>query len=533
MEAIKTGKKPDNKGTYYTPAPLVEFLLRRTLTEEILETKPLVMDPACGSGIFLVEAFRRIVRYRSFKKKNKAVGYNELLLILKDQIAGIELNEEAVKITAFSLYLAFLNCLTPPDILLQIKKGKRLPHLIYSGSKNVNEEYFDILIQANAFQTEQPDDDISLNKFKSNHADVVVGNPPWGSPAVDDIEARTALSIAMKWCEDRQYPTSDMELSQAFLWRAYELLKDNGTAGMLVSSGILLKQSIKSNIFKQKWINSITLREVGNFVHVRDVFFNGAISPFVSVIFDKAEPHPNSFIDYWTARRTKIIENTKSVILDKTDFKFLSYTDTRASDLWKIFYFGNHRDLSLINKLRLNPTLESFEFIPENGKPRRQGFIEGNKKLPSDWLKNYLELPANCFHDRYSTINFDKVLIEVPNKVKERGPQHIYEGKRLLIGKVSQKTIPKGQLIARIETAKFCFRNTINCIKLKEEFSDYYELVLGILWSSLARYYFFMTSSKWGVWHDQVYSDEILKLPIMLPHDDELKKEIKCSCKTA
>lgn len=527
LEAIKVGKKPDSKGTYYTPAPLVEFLLRRTLSENILEKKPLVMDPACGSGIFLVEAFKRIVRYRSFKKKNKAVSYTELLVILKNQIAGIELNEEAVKITAFSLYLAFLNYLTPPDILLQIKKGKRLPHLIYSASKITGEDYFDILLHSNAFRTELAGEGTSLEKFKSNRADVIVGNPPWGSPAADDSEGRIALNIAMKWCDTRSYPTSDMELSQAFLWRAYELLKDGGIAGMLVSSGILLKQSLKSNIFKQTWINTVTLKEVGNFVHVRDVFFNGAISPFLSVIFAKAEPLTNSFIDYWTARRTKIIENTKSVILDKTDFKFLSYVDTRASDLWKIFYFGNHRDLALINKLRLNPLLQKFEFIPENGQPRRQGFIEGNKKLNADWLKDYKELPADCFKDRYTTINFSKVLIPVPDQVKERGPQHLYDGKRLLIGKVSQKTEPKGQLIARLEAEKFCFRNTINCIKLKDEFSEQYEIILGILWSSLARYYFFMTASKWGVWHDQVYADEILKLPIVLSNDEKLIKEIK------
>lgn len=177
--------------------------------------------------------------------------------------------------------------------------------------------------------------------------------------------------------------------------------------------------------------------------------------------------------------------------------------------------------------MRLNPTLQNFEFTPPTGPSRRQGFIEGNKKLPADWLTGYLELPADCFKDRYSSINFTKVLIEVPDKVKERGPQHIYEGKRLLIGKVSQKTTPKGQLIARLETKKFCFRNTINCIKLKEEFSEHYEIILGILWSSLARYYFFMTSSKWGVWHDQVYSDEILNLPVILSSDKALVKEIK------
>ncbi|MDB5227769.1 MAG: hypothetical protein JWN78_1962 [Bacteroidota bacterium] len=516
----------DNKGTYYTPAPLVEFVLRRTLTEKILKTDPVVLDPACGSGIFLVETYRKIVRYKLFSKNKRQLNRAELLAILKHQIRGIELNEEAVKIAAFSLYLAFLHYQTPPDILFQIKKGRRLPHLILSQNKSQDEQYFDILLQANAFEVNQQDNSIQNLKFGSNCADVIVGNPPWGSPPKNDKDGRIALSTAMNWCIERNLPTSDMERSQAFIWRANDLLKVNGCAGLLVSSGILLKQSDKSNLFKQAWLNSVTLKEVVNFIHVRDVFFNGAISPFLSILFKKSPPQTNDSIDYWTARRTKIIEHTKAIILDKTDFKFFSFGETQFDDIWKIFYFGNHRDLSLINKLRVHQQLENFEYVPVEGARRRQGFIEGNKKLDADWLEEYRELPAGCFNDRYTSIPFSKVLKDVPSSVKERGAKHIFEGKRILIGKISQKTEPKGQIIARLESRKFSFRNTINCIKLKEEYKEYYDVILGILWSSLARYYFFLTASKWGVWHDQVYADEILRLPVVLPKNGHLHDKI-------
>ena len=51
--------KEQHGSTYYTPPELVEFILADLLDESALEGNPTVCDPACGSGIFLVEAYRR------------------------------------------------------------------------------------------------------------------------------------------------------------------------------------------------------------------------------------------------------------------------------------------------------------------------------------------------------------------------------------------------------------------------------------------------------------------------------------------
>jgi hypothetical protein len=51
--------------------------------------------------------------------------------IIRDQLAGIEVNEEAIRIAAFSLYLALLHFQEPPAIWEQIQKEKRLPGLKY------------------------------------------------------------------------------------------------------------------------------------------------------------------------------------------------------------------------------------------------------------------------------------------------------------------------------------------------------------------------------------------------------------------
>jgi type I restriction-modification system DNA methylase subunit len=520
---IAPRKKKGSHGTHYTPASLVEFVLKKVLTVDKLKTNPRVIDPACGSGIFLVEAFRRIVRFRLHGIDDKTLSFSSLEEILKNQIAGIELNPEAVRIAAFSLYLAFLHYQEPPDILRQIEKGNKLPHLVYTDGKKKGKKYFDILIHANAFTVEEaiPDEKVR-KKFTSGCADIVVGNPPWGKVSEENKEG----NIALQWCESRGKVTSNREISQTFMWRAVDLLKDGCTAALLVSSGVILQSSDKSNRFKQNLLLEVRIQEVVNFVHVRQLFFSGAISPFISIVFNKETPPPDTYISYWTARKTKVIENTKAVVLDKTDFKFFKHTHTVNNDIWKIYFLGNHRDYSLISGLRLFPKLKSFEV---KNLVRRQGFKESKKgRKDAGWLKKYRELPCEALENKYGPLDIGSKLRPVPHAVREKGTPEIYEGMRILIrGGPAQKGYrEKGQIIARLEKETFAFRHSVNCIKLAGNNEEDYKVLLGILWSSLLRYYFFMTSSKWPIWHYQIYLEEILNIPVVFPEDKQLKDRL-------
>ncbi len=103
------GRRQDDIKTHYTPSVLVEYVLSNLLSQERLATKPKILDPACGSGIFLVESFRRIVRYWVQRHHGEMLSANALRNLLREQIRGIEINEEAVHVAAFSLYLALLH----------------------------------------------------------------------------------------------------------------------------------------------------------------------------------------------------------------------------------------------------------------------------------------------------------------------------------------------------------------------------------------------------------------------------------------
>jgi hypothetical protein len=114
---------------------------------------------------------------------------DELRTILREQIAGVDVQPEAIRVAAFSLYLALLHYLDPPDIL-----GQRLPTLIYSADRRTTDpkQHFDILVAANAFDIEAVVKEEPIRKrFSSQCADVVVGNPPWGFPKKKDTEACT------------------------------------------------------------------------------------------------------------------------------------------------------------------------------------------------------------------------------------------------------------------------------------------------------------------------------------------------------
>src|SRR5205807_6348838 len=52
------------------------------------------------------------------------------------------------------------------------------------------------------------------------------------------------------------------------------------------------------------------------------------------------------------------------------------------------------------------------------------------------------------------------------------------------------------------------------------------KVLIGVIWSSLARYYYFMTASSWGTWHHQLRLEEAMSLPVRFPQDTELRNEI-------
>jgi type I restriction-modification system DNA methylase subunit len=479
------------EGAFYTPPILAEFVISRVLTNEAIAKEPRILDPSCGSGIFLVEAFRRIVRYQL--AKGNRPSFMDLKDIIGKQLIGIEINEDAARIAAFSLYIALLNYLDPPSILEYIKQGERLPNLIVSHQKAMDR--YNNLFVGNAF---------NLDIKMIGKINIVVGNPPWGGKQEQPM---------FDWCKEREYEIGDKEPSQAFLLYAMEILSDNGYCAMLTSKGTLLNGN-KSLLFRKQLLKNVCLTEVFNFAHIRKYFFNGAIAPFLFICFEKQAQNKKP-VEYWSPKRIKSIENTQSILLSKYDRAYLVDQDLTDVRTWKVNWFGRNMDAVFISELNQKKKLNSIADTVSTGR----GY-DVRKTKKNDFPGAKLSSLKISSFSKYGTLQFE----EAPQKTDRYGNLAAYRGKRLLL-KRGISSNADNCIIARFDSRDFCFSDSIYGIKLLNDDENHYLIILGILWSSFCKYYFFNISSQWGSWHDTLYLDEEI---LMFPIPEDFSGEFAC-----
>ena len=339
------------------------------------------------------------------------------------------------------------------------------------------------------------------------------------------------MQAVKAWCDPKKgRPLGDNELSQAFIHLTGAILKDGGRAGLLVSSGVLFKHHKNSREFRSVWLRSVRLEHIVNFAHVRYVFFSrkqhnsNSISPFISVVFEKtASVPPDSHFQYWSAKRTAVVENIRSVVLNRGDMHWLSQRDCLEYEkLWKIYWWGGHRDEALIRSIERFTALRD---LPKHHAEVRfssgQGFKEANKAHLAGWLKKYLELKSRDFHS-YGPIS-TSCFVSVPAYVEHRGVEDVYSGRRLLVARGIRAD---GHIRSRFETDSYCFRNSIHgiCFNGLEPWQE--AVITAVFWSSLARYYYFLTSGSWGLWHDELHLKNVEEMPIRFPANAGLRDRI-------
>lgn len=545
-----------DKGTHYTPSVLVEYVLTRVLTPERLAGKPRILDLACGSAIFLVQAFKRIVRFYE-NQLGRRLSAQELREILRTQLTGIEIDREAVQVAAFSLYLALLHYQEPKSILAQIEQAdgeKPLPFLIYDERQPTDLRNCDVLIQANSFYLMETERALikreleAKSRFKGrveferlcnssgklplepNSFDIIVGNPPWGYLGKGDGTAplRAEQEHVLRWCMVFNWEPGDYEMSQAFMGRALSLLKPNGECGLLVSAGVIFKTGSKSIAFRRRWLSEACITQVTNFAHVRDVFFADAIAPFCFVQYRSSLAKINHTLQYWSAKKTEVVDKLQSVMLALPDLHRVRQQELHDDDyLWKVYWWGSHRDAKLVSSLRIENSLQQIGEEQEWPEPHVgfQGPRSTAKNKPSLWLADFKQLDVSDFH-RYGPIDASR-LFSPPMEVQTRGFRETYEGSRLLVKQgLTQAEGANGRIDARLEDVSYCFQRSIYGINVDKSEEWKRKILIAIIWSSLSRYYFFMTGSSWGTWNHKILLNEFMSLPIRFPGDQRLRERI-------
>ena len=329
------------KGQFYTPYTLVNLILDEKLPVRDQTTYNVrILDPACGSGIFLVEAYKRLIKRWKNANPGEKISPDQLREILTKNIYGIEIEPSAIKVAAFSLYLALVNELDPKT--LWIEPNYQLPYLICdptcqhvsSDKKGSNLYLQDAIGEADAASFP----DINL----------VVGNPPFGT--------RNIAAPIQQYLNTHKLPSQQV---LAFIRKAVEFAPE-GDIALIFNTKSLTNTSKPYQQFRRWLFQKNDVEKIYNFSIFRNVqetyggrLFDQTNVP-ISIVFFKAEAVSLSdTIEYW-APKTYVKSNLiDGIVVDQTDIKHIPREVCQTGDnkIWKVAMWGSVFDLNLINRL--------------------------------------------------------------------------------------------------------------------------------------------------------------------------------------
>ena len=478
----------NQSSAYYTPPEIVDFVLNEVLPFETGTQNLRILDPACGSGIFLVEAYRRLVTLQRHARDGENLSFEELRDLLTESIHGVDLSEEAIQVAAFSCYLALLDFLEPKSIWEKV----RFPRL-----KDTN------LFVNDFFDLNAP--------FNKKLYDIVVGNPPWRSSLTE---------LAEEYVQQNKQTIGDKQIAQAFLWRAPSLLSDEGQVCLLApSKGVLFNQSRPNREFRRRFFLANRVKQVVDFSAFRHSLFRQAVAPMVAVFYRTpagADSDSSDFM-YLNPHPSPMSEALAGIVVFGDEVRQFSRRQVAGHPyIWKVALWGTPRDLTLVDDLRQRfPSLEAVS-------RRRDWLIRVGVTVNGSSVNRAPELavmrfvPVSAVEPFHVSTNQEERIGR--EEFHRPGNRRVYLGPHVLI---RGGVMARGLIASVFLRHDAVFADGIIGIAGPSDDVDYLKVACAYVNSSLARYYHFLTASQWGVERDVVLLTEHKSLPCPIPVENQ------------
>jgi len=505
----------EESGAYYTPVCLADFMIEEMDRKLPLRDGVAVFDPACGSGAFLVQAYRRLVE-RTMHDEKRTLKLKELRDLLTDNIFGVDRDPDACRVARMSLAIALLDYADPPDVSGSTANFQ-LPAL---SEKNVlKKDFFELDPAWPRAKDKQP-------------PQWIIGNPPWVELKSTKRAEDKLNKPAWAWFDtnEKKHPTSGNQVAEAFVWRVLDFSRSNSVIGLVVPAMTLFKHEGKA--FRQGIFSKFDIWCVANFANLAYVLFAGradqpaaclfyrpnkteadngeepsvTVAPFVAEQFANLPSNPGEQLDTW------------NIIIRPQDWREIDCSEAQKGErlTWKLAMWGSERERHLLNRLQRFVCFEDWaksqEIIDAQAPQLRKGpgkgltldeKLIGKKHLTFDNLRNVESIYA-LSQLPYKLVPKEKCYI------RDRGgrkgfevcePPHIIldAGRRFAIFSNEYCIPPSGQMALHGKDE----------IQLKA--------LAAYLCSQSARWFQFFVSSQWGIAASIARQADIGLLPIPFP----------------
>ena len=333
-EFIIGGNEKKANGVVYTPPHLVQFLIDEVMSVESCPDNfqsYKILDPACGSGIFLVGAFKRLIQWWRIKNNWKKPSSQELIDIIINSIYGIDKNGEALKVAVFSLYLTVCDCLSPKKIW---------DDLVFEDLLKEN------FIEKDFFTT------------KIHEFDLIIGNPPF--ERAKEKWTDPAHRLDKKLNGDNKNRSTPPDLAMLFYEECSYRLKKNGLICLILPSSRLLYNGGAVE-YRRYLFSKFCIPQIIDFTHLNRILFEGRGDISACALFGVNKKGNSEETLHIIVKRTKAAKEKIYFELDYYDFHYVSNYDAINNEyIWKANYWGGSRLTQFAEKFSKYNTFKDY-----------------------------------------------------------------------------------------------------------------------------------------------------------------------------